>query len=335
VYRFAKSKVKRILVITLTNTGDIILTTPVIGALLNKFGGAKLDIAVGPNGKEIFERDNRVSKIFVYDKHSSFFEKFRLIKKLRNMRYDLACDLRNTIIPVLINAKFKSPMSRRVKGRLHKVKQHLSVVKFMGVPLEGAKIRIEIGNDDFENAERLIKNINKDYIVISCGAKSHTKRWPASYFAALSDIIKKSFGCEVVLVGKDDGYSPDSDRVVADKVKMIMQSSPVDIIGKTNIRELAAVFLKARLVITNDSAPLHVASAVNAPVIAIFGPTDERKYGPLSEKSIILRKHLKCAPCEKAQCRSSYECMRKITVDDALNAVRKLLDVNIFKPINI
>ncbi|MCK4463605.1 MAG: glycosyltransferase family 9 protein [Candidatus Omnitrophica bacterium] len=320
-------EIRRILVITLSNTGDIILTTPLIEALLRQFPGVKLDIVVGPNGKEVFEKHNKVSKIFIYDKHTNLFEKFRLIKKLRKMHYDMAVDLKNSGIPFLIGARLKSKVIGRRKGRIHKKDQHLAIIESMGINIRDVGLNIEIDKEDFENIEVLLENIKSKFVVISCGAKSHTKRWPTSYFAALIDSIKNDLGYEVILVGKDEGDFPDSDRVVVRKVKKIMQTEPIDFLGKTNLRELAALIKKSSLLITNDSAPLHIASALNTPTIAIFGPTDEVKYGPLASKSIVLRKRLKCAPCEKAQCRYNYECMRQITVDDAINAVKEILDL--------
>ncbi len=319
-------EIRRILLITLSNTGDVILTSPLVEALLKEFPGVKLDIVVGPNGREIFEKHNKISKIFIYDKHTDLFEKFRLIKKLRKMHYDMAVDLKNSGIPFLIGARVKSKVMGRAKGGIHKKDQHLAIIESMGINIKDAGLNIEIDKEDFENIEILLENIKSKFVVVSCGAKSHTKRWPASYFAALIDFIKNDLGYEVILVGKDEGDFPDSDRVVIRKVKDLMQTEPIDFLGKTNLRELTALIKKSSLLITNDSAPLHIASALNTPTIAIFGPTDEVKYGPLASKGIVLRKALKCTPCEKAQCRYNYECMRQITVDDAINAVKEILE---------
>jgi len=79
------------------------------------------------------------------------------------------------------------------------------------------------------------------------------------------------------------------------------------------------------ILITNDSAPLHIAGSVDTPVIAIFGPTDHRKYGPISPGSIVLRKHLACSPCEKAVCEFDLECMKQVSSDDVLNAAERIL----------
>jgi len=316
---------KRILVITLSNIGDVILTTSVIDTVINEFPGVKLDVIVGPRAKDIFEEHRNINRIYVYDKHTSFMEKLKLIKELHSKHYDVAVDLKHTVIPYLVGAKVKSPAFGRIKEGLHKKDQHLSVIKSMGMKTENAKSNIQISQKDKERVSGYLKQIKGKFVVVSCGAKSHTKRWPTSYFAALCDKIKNDLGYEVVLVGKEEEVSPDSDRVVIDEVKQKMKTKAHDFIGMTNVRELSVLIKESHLLITNDSAPLHVASCVNIPTIAIFGPTDEKKYGPLADRSIVLRKKLKCTPCEKAQCEYNYECMRKITVDDAFKAVEEIL----------
>ena len=101
-----RSQVNRILVITLSNVGDIILTTPVIKALAKEFPKRRIDVMVGPQGKEIFEKDPHVFKVIIYDKHLAIGEKRRLQLKLKKLRYDLVVDIRNTVFPLLIGPKY-------------------------------------------------------------------------------------------------------------------------------------------------------------------------------------------------------------------------------------
>jgi len=127
----------------------------------------------------------------------------------------------------------------------------------------------------------------------------------------------------VVIVG--DRY----DRVVLQRILFYMKTKPVNLVEKTNMRELAYLIKKSKLLITNDSAPLHVGSAVNTPTLAFFGPTDPEKYGPLTEaKKKVLKKEIRCAPCEVPQCiniGNKYECLKAISVDVAFKAVKEIL----------
>jgi ADP-heptose:LPS heptosyltransferase len=96
-------------------------------------------------------------------------------------------------------------------------------------------------------------------------------------------------------------------------------------VGLVTIRQLGVLMQRSHLVITNDSASLHLASALQVPTVAVFGPTDADKYGPTSAQSRTIRRRLFCAPCEQALCRFNHECMRFVSADEVYNAASELL----------
>ena len=320
-----KPEIKHILVITLSNVGDVVLTTPVVEALLSEFPGRKLDVMVGPNGREIFEGHEKISDVIIYDKRSSWPEKFALLMVLRKRKYDMVVDLRNTVFPLLLGAKFiTNPVRHIKKGVMHKRDVHLSRLREMGIDPAGGEFYIPVGDSDKKRAEELLGALKeKPFVVISPGAKSHVKRWPLKNFARLADMIKKELERDVALVGDKN------DRVVIERILSNMETAPLNLIEKTNIPELAHIIKKSSLVVTNDSAPLHIASAVGARILTFFGPTDKREYGPLTKaKSKVLEKNLKCSPCAVPQCINSenkYECLKTISVEEAFQAVKGLL----------
>jgi len=323
-----RNAVKRILLITLSNLGDAILTTPVLDALYKRFPDARIDILMNPVFEDLFAHDNRVAKIFFYEKHAVSFEKYRLLKKLYNIRYDLVVDLKNTMIPLFLMPRYRTSLIRIKHEAIHKKEEHLSLIRQLGIETQGAKLGIMTNEEDADNARKILNGfVNPGkYIVMNPGAKSHVKRWPAANFAALSDRIVKELGYDVVVIGKDSGRkNPESDRVVVDNFLKLTKENVLDIVGKTNTRELFLIIGRARCIITNDSAPLHIASATGTPTVALFGPTDDRKYGPLANRSVVIRRPMPCAPCETAKCSRQYECLRDITVKDAFDAVKKIV----------
>ena len=320
-----KSKVKRILVITLSNVGDIILTTPVVEVLLREFPRARLDVMVGPRGREVFRHHKRLNNLIIYDKKAPFPEKFKLFLGLRSARYDLVVDLRHTILPFVLGTRYKTnPFQRIPKEAAHKKDVHLSRLKNLGIDTSDSGFCIPIIEADKKYVDGLLGALKeKPFIVVAPGAKSHVKRWPLKHFAKLSLILTRDLGYEVVLIGDE------SDRVVIERILFYMKTEPVNLIEKTNIRQLAYLIKKSKLLITNDSAPLHVASAVDARILAFFGPTDEKKYGPLTKTAArVLRKGLACSPCEVPQCvnkENRYECLKIISVEEALQTAKELL----------
>ncbi|MCX5680315.1 MAG: glycosyltransferase family 9 protein [Candidatus Omnitrophica bacterium] len=318
-----KSQVNRILVITLSNIGDIILTTPVIKALKEEFPQARIDVMVGPDGRGIFERDPAVFKLIIYDKHLPITEKRRLQLKLKKLRYDLVADLRNTVFPMLIGPKFRtSTIQRFPNSLLHSRAKHLYRLKSFGMNVRNPSSYIHIPKEDDEYISALIakENISGQFVVINPGAKSHIKRWSEEGFATIADRIVSECGMKVIFIGTDN----DKEVVAATAIKM--KGVYHNFVNKTNIRQLAALIKRSRLLITNDSAPLHLACAVGAKVLAIFGPTNPKKYGPTGELDFVISKKLHCSPCENAQCAYDHECMKLISAEEVFNSAKVMVE---------
>jgi lipopolysaccharide heptosyltransferase II len=156
-------------------------------------------------------------------------------------------------------------------------------------------------------------------VVMAPGARSHLKRWPAARFSEVADRLIQEKQVQVVLVGEE------AERPIAQEVAASMRHPVVDLCGRTTLAELAALLKRAALVVTNDSACLHAADAMGAPTVAIFGPTDERKYGPRNVASVVVRRSLVCAPCELALCPYNHECMQWLTTDEVYTAAERIL----------
>lgn len=321
--KIEKNQIKRILVITLSNAGDIILTTPVIRVLARDFPSSRIDVMVGPNGREIFNRDPRIFKLIIYDKHASLAEKRRLQLKLKKLKYDLVVDLKNTAFPILLMPRFRtSPIQTFPKSIVHKKERHLYRLHPLGMQGIKEDTYIYIPEEDERYIEGLIKgnNITDPIVVINPGAKSHLKRWMADGFTEIADRLTGENNASVIFIGLGE------DAAVVDEVTRKMKRKFYNFTNRTNIRQLAALLRKAKLVITNDSAPLHLGCAVGARVLAIFGPTDPKKYGPTGDLDAVINKKLFCSPCESAQCKYNHECMKLISADEVYDAAKMMVE---------
>jgi len=320
-----KSQVKRILFITLSNVGDIILTTPVLRALAKEFPDARIDVLVGPRGKEIFEKDPRIFKLIIYDKHLSVAQKRRLQLKLKKLSYDLIVDLRNTVFPILLGPKYRTATIHKFpKNVIHKRARHLHRLKFLGIDNLTEPAYIYIPHEDEEYAERILHEdgVSEPIIAVNPGAKSHLKRWTAEGFAYVCDKLIGESKVHIVFIGIDD------DSEIVDKVigKMKVKKNVHNFVNKTNIRQLAALLKRSKVLITNDSAPLHLGCAMGTKVLALFGPTDPRKYGPTGDLDIVITRKLHCSPCEVAECEHNYECMRLIPPEEVFDVAKLMVE---------
>ena len=318
-----KSQVKRILVITLSNMGDIILTTPVIRALSKEFPASRIDVMVGPSGKDIFNKDPRIFKLIIYDKHLPISEKRRLQLKLKRLKYDIVVDLRNTVLPLLLGPKYRtSPMQAFPKSIVHKKHKHLYRLYCFDIRNLSEDSYIHISREDEEYVDNLIKEagVTEPIIVINPGAKGHLKRWQIDGFAELADRLISECGACVIFIGLNE------DKDIVSLIMEKMRGDAHNFVNKTNIRQVAGLIKRAKLLITNDSAPLHLGCAVGTRVLSIFGPTDPRKYGPTGEFDVVINKKLSCSPCESAECKYSHECMKLISVDEVYDVAKIMVE---------
>ncbi len=329
-----KFDIHKILLITLSNLGDIILTTPVFEKLHDEFPEAKIDIITGPAGKEIFARHPAVGKIEEHKKHQSLADRARQAMELRLRRYDIVVDLKESLIPYLVGAKHRpSLMPLMFRGqrtgdrgqRMHKRDEHLAKLSGLGMDVfSGARFFLPASDDEREFVNETVSAVHTPKVVVmNPGAKSHLKRWDAAKYAELADRLTAELGVSVFVVGTRD------DLDVVGRFMALAKTKVTDLCCGTTIGALAELMRRANLVITNDSAPLHMASAVNAPTVAIFGPTDERKYGPLASKSAVLKPAVPCRPCGKALCAVGPDegCISRVSVDEVFEAAKRLLEL--------
>ena len=316
------SSVRTILFITLSNLGDIILTTPVLERLHDEFPEARIDVITGEAGTEIFEAHPAVRSVETRGKKRGFAERLAELAELRRRRYDLVVDLRNSLIPYLAGARYHTAISPSKSPSTHKIKEHLAKLSGMGLEVPpGWRFFIPATDEDRKFAEETAPNEGES-VIINPGAKSHLKRWDAAKYALLADRIVSELGRKVFLAGNAD----DSDVVA--HVKSRMKQRAEDLCGRTSLGALAELARRAGLIITNDSAPLHVASAVGTPTIAIFGPSDEKRYGPLADRSVVFTPSVSCRPCGKALCALGIVegCISHVEVDEVFNAAKRILN---------
>lgn len=297
---------RRILLVSLTNIGDAILTTPVLEALHRHWPSAAITLVVGPRAVSLFERDPRVAEVVAHEKDASWIDRVRLIWRLRPSRFDRVVNVRHGWLP-------------RRPG--HRVLQHLEVIRRWGIPTEGLGPSVHVTPEDTAAADRWLSQITPGapLVAVAPGARSHLKRWTTAGFAAVCDALIRERGAQILFVGDA------ADQPIVHEVRAKMAYPSLDMTGRTTLRQLAALFARMSLVVTNDSACLHLAGASGAPVVAVFGPTDPVKYGPRGAGDAVVRLGLICSPCERALCPYGHECLQTLSPGAVLAAAKRAL----------
>jgi len=264
-----------------------------------------------------------------FDQYSGWWGRLRLVAAIWRLRPDGFVDLRNTLLPMVVKPwvfwRYVWPVPARLAHRrdrhLWKLSQQLPGGVLVDEQGNGAVLPLLA--QEHTHTQQLLQRAgirsDRALVVICPGARSELKRWPADRFAAVADSLIEHENVTVLLSGEPD------EAPIIDEIRHAMRHQAMSMVGRLTIRQTAALMSRARLVITNDSASLHVACAMHVPVLALFGPTDAKKYGPTGPQDRVIRRRLFCAPCEQALCRFNHECLRFIGVDEVIESATEML----------
>ncbi len=316
------SSVKNILVISLTNIGDVLMNCPVLDILRRDFPQAKLAVVVGPKAQSIF-KGNRHIEAIVFDKHAGWFSQLQWILTLRARHFDVVIDLRNTAIPFFINARYATWPIVAVNKKSHLVEQHLARLHSL-YPFDSPvspKLSIDVLPADVEYVKGLLLGYIKPgepFAVIAPLAADSAKTWNPEGFTGVCLRLMDEYGFKVVLVGGQQ------DKDVLVRINAGLSNRALDLAGKTDLVQVAQLLKSASLAIVHDSGIMHIASYLNIPTIALFGPTNPAESRPWGGRYQVVRRNKICPRCLDRRANLAHNCMSAISVDDVINAYKNL-----------
>ncbi len=221
----------------------------------------------------------------------------------------------------LLTRRVPAPASR---SGLHQAAYYLNLLARLGLAPGPAEPRIVVEPGDASRADEMLSRAGRvpgrPLVVLGPGAAyGPAKRWPAARFAELGARLQRDADAEIVLVGAA------GEEALSAEVTAGLARPALDFTGRTTLRELAALLGRARLVVVNDTGPMHIANALGVPVVAVFGPTDPAATGPLRPPAAILKKDVACWPCLYRVCPYDHRCMIRIEAAEAFEAGRRFL----------
>lgn len=334
-----------ILVLKISSIGDVVLVTASLKALRQKYPRAKIYCLVGSESRKILSNCPYLDGIIVYDhrgKERGYWPLWKLSRKLRGYRFDRAIDFQNNRKSHLLaflsmaretygfdNGKWSGLLTDPVPNDnpdLPAVQHQFQVLQQLQIEYD-PELRLELWPtkqdrqyvDAFFDEEWLGNARNIVGINVAASPKWQTKNWPPDYIVELCDKLAAK-NVRVILTGAE------GDRELAKYIHEKAKSKPTISAGKTDILQLAALIARCKVYVTPDSAPLHVAAAIDTPVIALFGPTDSRRHVPPAQQLAVYQRKLPCAPCYSGQCKiRTHDCMREIKPDHIFKKVMALI----------
>lgn len=323
---YKNSPVKNILVITLSNIGDVVLTAPVMDILLRDFPAAKLSLIVGAKAASLFEGNPRIERNHIFDKKLDFWQRIQWTLSLRRYHYDLVVDLRNSMIGYFLFPRWMMSPASWVNPKIHYKERHLSRLRmlydYISHPISSL-LAIAPSQSDEICVDQLLKfflDARGDFVVIAPNASNLSKAWSREEFIKLSNNIVDKYSLKIVLIGAA------VDREKNEYIVSHCRVPILNLVGKTNLIQTAALIRRAKILVTNDSGPMHLASYFNKPIIALFGPTDPSLYGPWSSLFKVVRKNDDCPYCADSKSEIPHNCMENLTQEDVFNAFQEVYE---------
>lgn len=328
----------RVLVIQTAFLGDVVLTTPLFRALKERWPASHVAALVIPETAPILERLPYLDEVIIHDKRAGgLWELARIIREVGAKNFDVVASphrsprssviarlsraprrlgYRESALSFLYTERFPRPADR------HETERILALAEAIGVTGADAKPSLALTAEEREDARKVAGA--KPFTVISPSSVWPTKRWKAEGFAAVGDYLAAR-GYGIVITGAP-GEGAQGAAVAA-----AMAAPAVNLAAKTTARELAALVAEAALLLANDSAPVHLASAFDTPTVAVFGATvPAQGFAPLANRAAVAEvRGLGCRPCGAHGGRKCpekhFRCMNDLSPADVISAVEATL----------
>jgi len=348
---------QKILVIKLSAIGDVIQTFPMVEALKHQYPQAQIDWLVEEDASDLLAGHPALNRVIVsrrksWQKHLWGKRAIRnilkdignFINELRSVKYDWVIDnhglLKSGLLVFLSrgvrkigfkpspgiadegNYLFTNERYQALPIERHALERYLDLIAQLGVSVDPFVLKYSVPAESLEKAKKLLTEngfFSHPLVVIHPMAKWPTKQWPLENFARLANALMPK-EASVVLTGSGQ------DREALKKIQEQTQypQKVLNLAGQTSLIELAGLFYLSDLVLTTDTGPMHLAAAVKAPLIALFGPTAPWRTGPYGNGHVVLRKAIACSPCFKKKC-DTMECMNSLSVEEVLEAIKDKL----------
>ncbi|UCD27736.1 MAG: lipopolysaccharide heptosyltransferase I [Planctomycetota bacterium] len=344
---------KRILIIKPSSFGDVIHALPVLNGLRHRYPNAKISWMVSNSCTGLLEGHHSLDEVIPFDRkrYGMIGRNFKItvefmefVNSLRARNFDLIVDLqglfRSGFLSLASGASVRVGFANaREFGWMfythrvavpHKDMHAVDRYYLFGNRLGFAQVPISFDLPVHQESRARIKQIldsegiaaGESYALIGPGTRWQTKIWPAEYFAEVAEQLESQHGLRIVLVGMD------SEADIAQRVAEQAGGCIVNLVGKTKLAELIALVDGATVAVMHDSGPMHLATALGKPMVAIYGPTNPSRTGPYGRDEAVARVDLPCSPCyiKKVQdCPHHHCCMRELKPELLLQKLSHLL----------
>ena len=326
---------QNILVVKLSAIGDVIHALPVSYAIKESFPDAHLTWVVEPPAYDLLTMDSCVDEISTFHKKEfksvgGFLTNYGPLKRqIQRRSYDAVLDLQGLFKSAAIARLAKAPVKlgmcnmRELSDRIsrpvigphaqgHIVERYLDVARALGCRVDQVVFPLTVPEREADLTRRIFSqaggNMGNPYVVFAIGANWPNKRWPIEYFAELSDWLYAQRLIPVIV----GGGAVDEQR--AAELCAAAEIPPINLVGRTNFKQLTCILQQAQMTIGGDTGPVHLSAGVGTKTIMVMGPTDANRNGPYGQLENAVEVDRDCRCCWKRVCPKGVDCLANITV---------------------
>ncbi len=350
----SKNSIDSIVVRGTNWVGDAIMTIPALRELSRIFPDAEIVLHTRKWAEGIFMDADFIDRMITFDQSSSKIkDTIAQSEMLRGEHFDLAILLPNSFESALTASLARIPKrigyNKDLRGLLltdpiavpewkekrHEVHYFLNLIAEVEKRFVGTKTvlgsepdsTLQISDGRKAEARQILISAGVDpaKMTVAFGAgstNSRAKRWGTDSYAKLNDKLHNELDANVILIGSAD------EAAISSEVTLLSKNPPVDMTGKTNLAEAAAILSVVDLLVSNDMGLAHIAPAVGTKTAVIFGPTHPASTRPFSDNAVVVRHVVECSPCMLRDCPIDHRCMTRISVDEVFNICSNLLSPN-------
>jgi heptosyltransferase-3 len=337
---------KRLLVIKLKQPGDVLVSTPVIAALKEAWPDCHLTYLVSQGTEDMVSGHPGLDDLMVVDRGGETWrQSLGFVRELRRRRFDLILELsggdRGAIYSFLSGAKERVGLEHlrmpfwqrrlcftrllpRPPVKMHLVDQNLQPLRALG--LQPEKPRLQFFWDQV--VEQRIQDLLTAYalapggfVVMHPGAGWRFKCWTPQGYARVLETLHQDWELPVIITGTRAPH----EQELLEAILRESRIKPINLAGSLTLKELGALIAKARFFFGPDSAPMHLAAAVETPAVALFGPSGVFNWGPWGKGHLVIQKDWPCVPCGRDGCEGSKisRCLTEIEPAEVLTAMAR------------
>ncbi len=335
---------RRILIVLHGAIGDVVRALPLLGRMRRGWPDAFIAWAVEPKSAPILERHPWLDEIILYDRRRAPWSFVPFLREVRGRHFDLVVDLqrhlKSGITSIVsgahdrigfgaantkeLNHRFSTIQIAPQPNLRRKLLQYQAFGDRLGLPAAPIEFGLEASAEEKSRARELLAGAPRPLLGVILGSSWPSRIYfPESIAAAIKELARSansSLAMYPVLLG-----SPDETEIAAAVIRSLGDIPALNLAGRTQLRDLIAIFPECAAAFGPDSGPMHIAAAVRCPVVSLWGATAPERSAPWGYSAFTITGAIPCHPCYLRECPIGRECMRRIAPDEVVATVRRAI----------